>query len=68
MNSRCSINVCSAARHALSSAARHGVRIACLVFEPDDSGDAARIFGGRGAAAVHGLEDLPGALWRLLDR
>ncbi len=54
------------ARHALSSAARHGVRIACLVFEPDDHGDAARIFGRRGAATVHGLADLPAALWRLL--
>lgn len=55
------------ARHAVSVAARHGVRIGCLVFEPDGRGDAARIFGGGGAATVHGLEDLPGALGRLID-
>jgi nitric oxide reductase activation protein len=55
------------ARHALSGARRHGVRVGCLVFEPDASGDAARTFGGNAAVRVHGLKDLPSALWRLLD-
>ena len=55
------------ARHAVSSARRHGVRMGCLVVEPDGSGDAARVFGGQAAMRVHGLNDLPSALWRLLD-
>ena len=54
------------ARHAASSAARHGVRIACIVIEPDDCGDAVRIFGSTGVSRVRGLNDLPGALRRLL--
>jgi nitric oxide reductase activation protein len=54
------------ARRALSSAARHGVRIGCLVFEPGSRSDAARIFGRHGAASVHALGDLPDALRCLL--
>ncbi len=55
------------ARHAVSAARRHGVRMGCLVFEPDPGGDAARIFGGNAAKRVRGLKDLPNALWRLLN-
>ena len=55
------------ARHALSSARCQGVQVGCLVFEPDANGDAARIFGGKAAVRVHGLQDLPDALWRLLN-
>ena len=55
------------ARHALSAARRQGVRMGCLVFEPDASGDGTRTFGGNAAKRVHGLKDLPNALWRLFN-
>ncbi len=55
------------ARHAVAAAARHGVRMACLVFEPDGRGDASTIFGTRGAVRVDALDELPLALRRLLD-
>ena len=45
------------ARHAVSSARRQGVRMGCLVFEPDLGGDAARTFGSNAAERVHGLKD-----------
>ena len=54
------------ARRAVHSAARHGVRMGCLVFEPGGSAEAARIFGRSGAVRVHNLKDLPGALRRLM--
>jgi nitric oxide reductase NorD protein len=57
------------ARHAVCSAGRQGVRMGCLVFEPEGggSGDGARIFGSQQAVRVHGLNDLTSAIWRLLD-
>ncbi|MEO7338015.1 MAG: VWA domain-containing protein [Caldimonas sp.] len=56
------------ARHALAGARRQGIRMGCLVVEPDTrSKDAARTFGGNAASRVHGLKDLPTALRRLLD-
>jgi len=54
------------ARRAAQSAVRHGVRVGCLVFDAEGSGDAARVFGGRATAQVLGLKTLPGALRRLL--
>jgi nitric oxide reductase NorD protein len=54
------------ARRAVQGALRHGVHMACLVFEPDSRTEAARIFGSNGAVRVHGPKDLPGALRRLL--
>lgn len=55
------------ARHAAGQAARHGVRIACLVFEPDGKGHAARIFGAARAGRVWALNDLPKALCKVFD-
>jgi nitric oxide reductase NorD protein len=55
------------ARRAVQGALRQGVRMGCLVFEPDSSTEATRIFGSSGAVRVRGLKDLPAALRRLLD-
>lgn len=54
------------ARRAISGARRHGVRTACLVFEPDGNGDAQRIFGDKATVQVHGLHDFPRAVRRLM--
>jgi nitric oxide reductase activation protein len=54
------------ARHAVRSAARRGVRMACLALTADTSGDARRIFGPRGVHAVSTLRALPGTVQRLL--
>ncbi len=54
------------ARRAVSDAARRGVRMGCLVFEPDDSTEAVHVFGRGGAVRVRSSNDLPAALRRLL--
>lgn len=54
------------ARHAVAAGARHGVRMACLVSGPDGRSDASTIFGARAALQVDTLDELPGALRRLL--
>jgi len=54
------------ARRAVAAAARHGVRVGCLVVGSEPAADAARIFGGRAALRVADLKSLPPALMRLL--
>jgi nitric oxide reductase activation protein len=53
------------ARHAVNAAARHGVRMACLVLAPD-SRIAQRIFGRPSVQTIRGLCDLPRAITRLM--
>lgn len=54
------------AQHAVRSAARVAVDMACLVVEPRRGADARRIFGGRRVQALHDLRQLPRVVQRLL--
>ncbi|CAN5902345.1 hypothetical protein BH11PSE8_BH11PSE8_45830 [soil metagenome] len=54
------------AQHAVRSAARVGVNMACLVVEPRRGADARRIFGGQRVQALHDLRQLPRVVQRLL--
>lgn len=54
------------AQHAVRSAARVAVDIACLVVESKRGADARRIFGGHRVQALHDLRQLPRVVQRLL--
>lgn len=54
------------ARHAVMTAARSGVHMACLLPGQGGAGPARRIFGAGAVQTVHGLADVPRALRRLL--
>jgi nitric oxide reductase NorD protein len=54
------------AQRAVMAASRCGTRMACVVLAPEGMADAVRIFGGRGAAAILGLSELPAAMRKLL--
>ncbi len=54
------------AQHAVRSAARVAVNMACLVVEPRRGADARRIFGGHRVQALHDLRQLPRVVQRLL--
>jgi nitric oxide reductase activation protein len=54
------------ARHAVRSAARRSVRVACVALRGEDPAAARRIFGRRGVQPLGALEALPQVLRRLL--
>ena len=54
------------ARHAVRSATRRGVQMACLVLDPTHAAEARQIFGSHRVQALPDLLQLPRALQRLL--
>lgn len=53
------------ARHAVQSAGRRGVRVHCIVLDPAGLAVAHQMFGPRGAAVLHSLQQLPALMARL---